>query len=116
MFCRECGSENRNDRKFCSNCGTPLKDYTKPVENTIMPEEIEKKQELVKTSNKAIFGLTIAMICLLVLACVLVTISFFVNDAIKLTLCIIALVFAIAYIVCSIIKSKKQKKLNNINK
>ncbi len=52
MFCDQCGTENRNDRKFCSNCGAKLRDYTKPRENLIMPDEVEKEQELVRKRNQ----------------------------------------------------------------
>ena len=40
MFCRECGTENEDNAKFCRNCGLPIV----PVEETIQPE-VEKKEE-----------------------------------------------------------------------
>lgn len=52
MFCEECGEKNRNDRKFCTNCGAALRDYTKPKENLITPEEITEKQTKVAKTNK----------------------------------------------------------------
>ena len=54
MFCNQCGEDNRNDRKFCTNCGAPLRDYTKPRENLIMPEEIEQKKASVAHKNKVV--------------------------------------------------------------
>ena len=64
MFCTECGEKNRNDRKFCTNCGKPLKDYTKPRENLLMPEDIEKAKENVKKQNKKKKTLTFIAILL----------------------------------------------------
>ncbi|MBO5954560.1 MAG: zinc-ribbon domain-containing protein [Clostridia bacterium] len=52
MFCSECGHQNRNDRKFCSECGSKLQDYTKPVENVVMPEDIKKAKDVVNQRNK----------------------------------------------------------------
>ena len=52
MFCNQCGKENRNDRKFCMECGAKLKDYTKPVENPILITDISNKQEEVVKRNK----------------------------------------------------------------
>ena len=49
MFCNQCGEENRNDRKFCSNCGAKLRDYTKNIKiNTHFNEEGIEINELMK--------------------------------------------------------------------
>lgn len=32
MNCPNCGNEIKNDLKFCTNCGTPLKKYIKKEE------------------------------------------------------------------------------------
>jgi len=74
MFCTECGEENRNDRKFCTNCGKPLKDYTKPKENLLMPEDINNAIEEVKKANKkknTIIAIAISVTILAILCLVL---------------------------------------------
>ena len=42
MFCSNCGEENINDRKFCDNCGDPIKDKTKKTtkENLLMQQDV----------------------------------------------------------------------------
>lgn len=84
MFCNKCGAENRNDRKFCANCGAPLRDYTKPRENLIMPEEIERKQSIVQSRNKIRLACNILMCVLFVLGVAFTVLSFFVDESWKL--------------------------------
>jgi uncharacterized membrane protein YvbJ len=76
MFCTECGEKNRNDRKFCTNCGKPLKDYTKPRENLLMPEDIEKAKEDVKKQNKKKIILNVIFILFLCFAVTAVALCF----------------------------------------
>lgn len=116
MYCTQCGHQNRNDRKFCEECGAPLKDYTKPVENTINLSEIHEKKEIVKENNKSIKVLNIVSICMFVAAVILVVASYFTSDLVKLILSSTALVLLIAYFVVRIVRFTKVKKLNNINK
>lgn len=104
MFCTECGEENRNDRKFCTNCGSPLKDYTKPRENLIMPEEIQKQQETIAKKNKLkkIFRITS---CLCLLIAIILTIStFFIQEKIQLVFTIICFVMYLLFFVLLIAK------------
>ena len=42
MFCIKCGEENKNNAKFCSNCGEALPDLTKPKEDLVMPEDVKE--------------------------------------------------------------------------
>lgn len=79
MFCNQCGAENRNDRKFCANCGAPLHDYTKPKENLIMPEEVENAQNVVIARNKVKKITNIIMFVFFALAVALTIGSFFVD-------------------------------------
>lgn len=120
MYCRECGTENRNDRKFCSNCGTPLKDYTKPAENLILPNEIEAKQESVKKKNKSTRILKMLIIAFFVIAVILSFTSFLFKGNIALTIIILAIVFYIVslclIISCLIIKKHTAKTLNSNKK
>ena len=112
MFCTECGQENRNDRKFCTNCGKPLRDYTKPRENLLMPNDIEKAQQEVKSNNKFklicniiyIIMLLAAFTCF-VLACIFKNIA---N-----TLIIVGLAIIIVGLIILFIKKIKTKYLKN---
>lgn len=112
MFCNECGTENRNDRKFCTNCGAALIDYTKPRENLIMPEDIEKKQEIVakrKSLNKR-FNIVLALIMLVTIA--LTVLAFYFKEKIRLYLGAGALITCLIFIIVWIIKVIKIKKLS----
>ena len=110
MYCKECGTENRNDRKFCTNCGKPLEDYTKPKEDLIMPEEIKEKQDNVSTRKKIIKNLNIVSLSLLAVGVILSIISFFVTKKVKIALLIVAIVFYIIIIGIEIAKSAINKK------
>ena len=46
MFCKNCGAENRNDSKFCMQCGAKLDDYTKPKQNLLMPDDVKIQNEI----------------------------------------------------------------------
>lgn len=115
MFCNECGENNRNDRKFCTNCGAPLRDYTKPRENLIMPEEIENKQIQVLKYGSIIKNLNISMFIFLGLAIGCTLASLFLRDIIQLVLIIGCWVSLLVYFVLMIIKNKLTKKKNNTN-
>ena len=112
MFCNECGTENRNDRKFCTNCGAKLIDYTKPRENLIMPEDIEKKQEIVakrKSLNKR-FNIALALIMLITITLTVATFCFGVK--LRIYLGASALVSCAIFIIIWIVKVIKIKKLS----
>jgi len=113
MFCNECGTENRNDRKFCTNCGASLIDYTKPRENLIMPEDIEKKQEIVakrKSLNKR-FNIALALIMLVTIA--LTVLAFYYKEKLRLILGVSALLSCLLFLIVWIVKVVKIKKLSN---
>ncbi|MBE7076275.1 MAG: zinc ribbon domain-containing protein [Clostridiales bacterium] len=113
MFCNQCGEENRNDRKFCSNCGSPLIDYTKPKENLVFPEDIKKEQQLQK-ANKTAKIFDIISVSLFLTSILLTAISLFVeNQNAKLVLTIISLVLYViilANIIAKIVILKKSNK------
>ena len=113
MFCNECGTENRNDRKFCTNCGASLIDYTKPRENLIMPEDIERKQEIVakrKSLNKR-FNIVLALIMLVTIA--LTVLAFYYKEKLRLILGVCALLSCLLFLIVWIVKVVKIKKLSN---
>lgn len=112
MFCTECGEENRNDRKFCSNCGTKLKDYTKPVENPIMPEEIKKEQEKVKQKNKVSLIFNIVLLSFLVLALSFTIASFFTIETVRQVFAVLCIVMYVCFFIGTIAKNIVIKKIN----
>ena len=116
MFCNQCGEENRNDRKFCSSCGAQLRDYTKPRENLLMPDDIKKEQEYVKNKNHLIKVFYISMAIILLIAAVLTITSFFVPGNWKLITAIISTCFYIAFLIVWGVKRSKIKQLNNREK
>ena len=117
MFCRDCGSENRNDSKFCTNCGKPMKDYTKPVENVIMPDDIKQKQEAVKNQNHTIKKLTIVMYILFIAGIALLVGGFFIDSNVaRIVLMTLGFVLITAGLATMMLKGKKIENLNNINK
>ena len=116
MFCNKCGSENRNDRKFCSNCGAPLKDYTKPRENLIMPEEISNKQTAVEKRNKLRLTTNIIMTLFLVLGTGFAIASFYVKEILIWVFAIIALICLVIVIITNIVKTSLIKKYDKIFK
>ena len=113
MFCNQCGFENRNDRKFCANCGAPLKDYTKPRENLIMPEEIALEQEIVQTRNKVKKITRLLMFTFFLLAVVFTIISFFVDGLIFWVAIGVAFAGYLAVLITYIVRNKIYKKLKN---
>lgn len=48
MFCQECGSENKDDAKFCYKCGKKLVEITKDSENNVINVS---KDEAIKFEN-----------------------------------------------------------------
>lgn len=112
MFCNQCGEENRNDRKFCTNCGQPLRDYTKPRENLIMPEEIEEKQKVVHRKNNLskIFSLILLGLQLIVVA--LLVVSFLVKEPADIICLIVGLGVEFISVVLLIVKNRLIKKAN----
>lgn len=116
MFCTNCGKENRNDRKFCVECGKALPDYTKPKENLIMPEEIAKKKEIVKASNKSLKIISVVMILIFLLGASALTVSFITKGVIQLVMIISSLALLLLLIGLWIVRGKINKKLSNLNK
>ena len=113
MFCNKCGSENRNDRKFCANCGAPLKDYTKPRENLIMPEEITEKQKVVKKRNITRLITNIIMTLFLIVAIGFAIASFYVEKNLVNIFATISAICLVVVIVTYIVKRNVFKNLNN---
>jgi len=112
MFCNECGTENRNDRKFCTNCGAALVDYTKPRENLIMPEDIEKEQQNVAKRNSLSKKFNIALALILLAAIALAVTTFFVEGKLHLIISACAMVLCITFLIVWRIKVVKIKKLS----
>lgn len=112
MFCNECGTENRNDRKFCTNCGAPLTDYTKPRENLVMPEDVKKEQEQVIKKNKTIKKFNIALAIIMILAIGLTISTFICTGKIKFIIGAIALITCFVFIIVWSIKIHNVKKYN----
>ena len=116
MFCDQCGEENRNDRKFCSNCGAPLRDYTKPRENLLMPEDVKEHEEKVTKLNKNIKIFKILMFVSFLSAIILLAVSFFVDGNIQLGLiiasCLVFVLFFIFLIVKGVLVRTREKEIN----
>ena len=112
MFCNECGTENRNDRKFCTNCGAELIDYTKPRENLIMPEDIEKKQEIVAKRKSLIKRFNIALALIMLITIALTVFVFYYKENLRIVLGACALPSSLIFIIVWIIKVIKIKRLN----
>ena len=112
MFCNECGTENRNDRKFCTNCGASLIDYTKPRENLIMPEDIEKEQQLVAKRNSLTKKFNIALAIIMLIAIGLTTATFMFNGTLRLVLGAFAFACCIIFLIVWRIKIVKLKKIS----
>ena len=111
MYCNECGTENRNDRKFCTNCGASLTDYTKPRENLVMPEDIEKEQNLVAKRNSLTKKFNIALAIILLLAIGLTVTTFIFNGTFRLVLGACAFASCIIFLIVWRVKVVKIRKL-----
>ena len=112
MFCNECGTENRNDRKFCTNCGAQLIDYTKPRENLVMPEDVENKQKLIAKKNSLTKKFNIALTLILIAAISLASTAFCFADKLRIYLGASALILCAIFVVVWFAKVIKIKKLN----
>lgn len=112
MFCNECGTENRNDRKFCQNCGANLIDYTKPRENLVMPEDVEKEQQIIAKRNSLTKKFNIALALIMLLAIGLTVATFLVTSKIKFIIGVCAFATCLIFIIVWRIKVVKIKKLN----
>lgn len=115
MYCNECGQNNRNDRKFCTNCGASLRDYTKPRENLIMPDEISAKQDKILKLNKINRIISIIMIFLLLGGISSIVATFFIKGLIQTILLGLCLVCFGIYIVLWIINFSITKRKNKTN-
>ncbi len=112
MFCKNCGAENRNDSKFCMQCGAKLDDYTKPKQNLLMPDDVKIQNEIDR--NKIIakvlyyVGLLFLLAGLVFIFCSL----FF----LKIPFIIVSIVCFVAMVGLSIANlciNKRVKKLKN---
>lgn len=116
MFCKECGANNRNDAKFCAECGAPMVDYTKERENLLMPEDIKNEQEInqsAKKKNKLSMVLYILSWVAFVIANTLVFCSIYVFT---IPLLIIGGILEVAWLgllIASSVLSKSAKKLKS---
>lgn len=115
MFCSQCGTENRNDRKFCTECGAPLQDYTKPKENLIMPDEIKKEQEMVVKRNRVRKIFNFALCIIFVMAVAFTIISFLVKNELRTAFAIVCVALFVVFLIVFIIKKKKLKKMKSKN-
>lgn len=114
MFCNQCGEENRNDRKFCSNCGSALQDYTKVVQekDLLMPSDlIEKDRQQKKQKRKMLFCSIMSFVCLVV-ACVCIFVSSFAvqDKVVKLILSSCAVVLSIIALLLTVVSRKNSRK------
>lgn len=112
MFCNQCGENNRNDRKFCSNCGAPLKDYTKPRENLLMPDDILQAQELVKKRISISRAFNIAASIVFICFIVFTALSYFTKNTTQIVFISLAIAFIAIFFILIIIKNRKLKKIN----
>lgn len=62
MHCYNCGAENRNDRRFCTECGAKLKSYTNP-DQVIANERdwVEEKPAKKRLFNKIVIILEVIL-------------------------------------------------------
>ena len=111
MFCTQCGHENRNDRKFCEECGSPLRDYTKPRENLIMPDDLKNEQLEVKKTNTVKIYTTICSI-ILVMATIFAVLSFFFKEELQKAFAIVSIVLFVVFFIVAAIKKRKVKNIN----
>lgn len=117
MFCKNCGEENRNDRKFCANCGAPLKDYTAPVEKEelLMPEDVEQANLKAKQrKNHYMIRQILGFVCLaLALVGVLLTYLVFKDKTTKLIIISSSIVLCLVYLILSLFNAKAIKEIEN---
>ncbi|MCQ2564847.1 MAG: zinc-ribbon domain-containing protein [Clostridia bacterium] len=104
MFCENCGQENRNDRKFCTNCGASLRDYTKPKENLLMPDDLVNKNRKIKSLKARANTLTVLLLLLFAGVVGTLVATFFVAESVKFWLVVAGLSC------CGLFAIKKKKK------
>lgn len=95
MYCKQCGEQNRNDRKFCVNCGARLTDYTKPKDNLLMPDDVIKTNKKKKRLKKLNLFCNIMAVVFIVFAVGLVVTSYIVSKKFDITI-----IYSILAIVC----------------
>ncbi len=114
MFCDQCGEENRNDRKFCTNCGSPLRDYTKPIDkkDLLMPEDVVDMQKQAKAKKRKFVVCSIlSLICILASAVCIVLSSFVFQDrTVKLVLSAVAVGLAVICLILTAVNRVNSKK------
>ena len=108
----QCGHENRNDRKFCEECGSPLRDYTKPRENLIMPNDI-KNEQLTEKKTKTVKIYTTICSIILVMAVIFTALSFCFKNELRKAFAIVSIVLFVAFFIVAAIKKRKVKKINS---
>lgn len=118
MFCKECGAENRNDGKFCSNCGAKLTDYTKTPtqEELLMPQDVVDNTNKQKQAKKHYRVRQVVSIILIICACACVLISNLViknNRTLQLGLSCLAIILSVVYIGLIVTNAKYLKKIKN---
>lgn len=116
MFCEVCGAKNRNDSKFCNNCGNELTPYTKKVteEELVMPDKVESEKVVITKNSKLKKILDISMLCLLVLAILFTCLSFAISSAtlglILTSMVFYGLLFGVWIFTKNYFKKPKKKK------
>lgn len=116
MYCSQCGEENRNDRKFCSNCGAPLRDYTKPREDLLMQEDLDRVKAREEKFNKTIKLIKIFMAITFIFGVGFLLATFFTLGNVQLTLIIISIVWYVVFFSLWIAKNSVTKKFNKQSK
>ncbi len=71
IYCNKCGQENPDDSKYCSKCGTLIKDYDKDEVQT-KEEKVEIKEKDNKSKSKTINYVAYGVIVICVLIILLV--------------------------------------------
>ena len=121
MFCSNCGEENRNDRKFCANCGNPLKDYTKPTpkEDLLMTQDVIEANKKQAKTKKTLIVCRVLSFAMLILACACVIFSNFVfkdNKTLQVVLSSVAIGLTVLFLILASINAKIAKKIKQAEK
>lgn len=115
MYCNQCGEENRNDRKFCTNCGAQLRDYTKPKQNLIMPDDLIATNKAKKALKVWALVFTVLAVLFAVATVALLVVAFvegFSLGSVYAKCALICFGVLIAVILLRLIVAIKQTKFN----